>query len=315
MTLTAKIIIAIIFIIILIPYVSNTLKLKKTSAMIIPEQGKHADLSNGKIFYRWHEPKTISSEEIIILVHGFSTPSFVWNGILDDLLSTGKRVLVFDHYGRGFSDRPNVKYDLNLYVSTLEELLKKLNIDNKIHIVGYSMGGPIAADFSSRNNKKISSLSLIAPAGYMPKPPWYFNAFTLPVLGDYIFRAFPSVFKAISASETLFSNDPKSINEDEFNELFSYQTKFEGFTDALLSTIRNSEMINASDIYKRINMLEIKSSVIWGTQDQVVPISGLAKLQKDIPYILFKEIKEGTHDITYRQPTQVGSFLKEFIEN
>ena len=177
------------------------------------------------------------------------------------------------------------------------------------------MGGPIAADFSSRNNKKISSLSLIAPAGYMPKPPWYFKAFTLPVLGDYIFRSFPSVFKAISASETRSSNDPKSIDEDEFNELFIYQTKFKGFTDALLSTIRNTEMANASNIYKKIDNFKIKSLVIWGTEDKVVPISGFDELQKDISYISFKEIKEGTHDITYRQPTQVGYFLKEFIEN
>jgi pimeloyl-ACP methyl ester carboxylesterase len=74
-------------------------------------------------------------------------------------------------------------------------------------------------------------------------------------------------------------------------------------------------MANASNIYKNIDNFKIKSLVIWGAEDKVVPISGLEELQKDISYIFFKEIKEGTHDITYRQPTQVGSFLKEFIEN
>lgn len=300
--------------VILSPYIYNTLKLKNPEDMLIPLEGQITNLTKGKIYYRWFEPEIINNDEIIILVHGFSTPSFVWNGILEDLLSTGRKVLVYDHYGRGFSDRPSTKYSLDFYVSTLEELVLNLKIENEINIVGYSMGGPIAAEFASLNSEKIKTLSLIAPAGYISEPSWYLKAFTYPIIGDYIFRAFPGVFKSISASETAYSDDAKSINDEEFTKLFVNQTFYKGFTDSLLSTIRNFDMSDSSRIYRKIDNLEIDSLVIWGALDKVVPISGYAKLKKDIPSINFKEIKEGTHDITYRQPSQVGIFLKDFIE-
>ena len=78
MTLTA----IIIFItLIIFPYAFNSLKLKNPKKIKIPLYGNHAKLSKGKIYYRWHEPEVLSSNEIIVLIHGFSTPSFVWNGI------------------------------------------------------------------------------------------------------------------------------------------------------------------------------------------------------------------------------------------
>ena len=77
----------------------------------------------------------------MVLVHGFSTPSFVWKGLLNQFTS-GFRVLVYDHFGRGFSERPSVP-DKELYVETLRELIKSQNIKEKVHLVGYSMGGPI----------------------------------------------------------------------------------------------------------------------------------------------------------------------------
>ena len=96
MTLTALTIFITLIVFISFPYIFNTLKLKNPNKIKIPSYGNQASLSKGKIFYRWHEPKVLLSDEIIVLVHGFATPSFVWNGILEDLLSTGRRVLSYD---------------------------------------------------------------------------------------------------------------------------------------------------------------------------------------------------------------------------
>ena len=42
-------------------------------------------LSKGNIYYRWHRPEA-KNGQTIVMVHGFSTPSFVWNGLLSGLL-------------------------------------------------------------------------------------------------------------------------------------------------------------------------------------------------------------------------------------
>ena len=313
MTLTALTIFITVIVLISFPYIFNTLKLKNPNKIKIPPYGNQVFLSKGKIFYCWHEPRELSSDEIIVLVHGFATPSFVWNGILEDLLSTGRRVLTYDHFGRGYSDRPKEKYNINFYVDTLEELLTLLKVSEDLHLIGYSMGGPISALFSHRNKQKVKTLNLIAPAGYIPEPHWAMKLFIMPIVGDYLFKAFPLIYKNISASETENSDDPKAIGKEEFENYFLQQTLYRGFIDSLLSTARNFNMIDSSEAFKKIGLDRINTQVIWGTHDGICPISGLEKLKLDIPEIIFKEIKDGTHDITYRQPSEVGKYLSDFI--
>ena len=72
-------------------------------------------------------------------------------------------------------------------------------------------------------------------------------------------------------------------------------------------------MTDSSESFIKIGIDGIKTQAIWGNLDGVVPISGIKGLKKDVPQTLFKEIKEGTHDITYRQPTEVGKYLADFI--
>ena len=105
-----------------LPYWLKTKDLKKIRLENLPSAGDWAKLSKGNIYYRWHEPKE-KNGQTIVMVHGFSTPSFVWNGLLSGLLNKGFSILVYDHYGRGFSERPITKYSLNFYVETLKELI------------------------------------------------------------------------------------------------------------------------------------------------------------------------------------------------
>ena len=90
----------------------------------IPSQGNWAQLTQGNLYYRWDRPlKENDNGETLVLVHGFSTPHFVWDGIKQILLDSGYSVLVYDHFGRGYSERPAVTYNAELYIESLNELL------------------------------------------------------------------------------------------------------------------------------------------------------------------------------------------------
>ena len=54
-----------------------------------------------------------SAEETIILIHGFPTSSFDYFDVIDQL-SEKYRVVVFDHIGFGFSDKPSSNYTYSL---------------------------------------------------------------------------------------------------------------------------------------------------------------------------------------------------------
>ena len=116
--------IIIILVTLYLPYLFKTFRLKKINVSHIPKEGDWAKLSDGNIFYRWFHPKKeFSNGETIVMVHGFSTPSFVWGGLIDNFCNSGFQVLVYDHFGRGFSERPRINYDKELYIRSLKELM------------------------------------------------------------------------------------------------------------------------------------------------------------------------------------------------
>ena len=72
---------------------------------------------------------------------GFSVPYYIWDPTFKALTDAGFRVLRYDYYGRGFSDRPDVPYTQAFYVRQLAELLDSLKITDSIDLVGLSLGG------------------------------------------------------------------------------------------------------------------------------------------------------------------------------
>lgn len=294
-------------------------KLLNPNKIRIPEGGNLADLKNGKLYYRWFYPEK-ENGEILVLVHGFSTPSVVWEGVLPYLLEEGFKVLVYDHYGRGYSSRPKVKYTKDLFVDSLDELIEHQEISQKINLVGYSMGGPIVAGYAEKHSEKVRSASFIAPAGYMSlSVPWYQKLFyrflTMPIIRQFIGVVAPSIFYGGSATLTLSTlEDEQHVPQERLNEIYREQMKYEGFTRSLLSTIKNFNLFQDKSSFKDIGNSEIPCSVIWGTSDETVSFDGHNEMQKDFNNLFSTVIENGFHDITYSMPTKVAKHLLSFLK-
>jgi len=305
--------------IVFIPYFYSSIKLKNPSKIIKPDYGKFAELKNGNIFYQEFTSDNPIGQ-IVVLVHGFSTPSIVWKGIIPYLTDAGYDVITYDHYGRGFSARPKVDYTKNFYISTLLELIDYLKIEQKVHLIGYSMGGPIVGYFASENPNKVESVNFIAPAGYMfkrkSKPNFYLKILNIPFVSKYISIVFPSLMYGGSSSiELTTEEDENRLSQDELNKIYKEQMKYEGFTRSLLSTAKNFNLFNTQKMYQKLGKMTINASVIWGNEDEIVPFDGLSYLKADYPNINFEVIENGHHDITYALPSIVGKFFCKQLKN
>ena len=307
----------------LLSYLYFYFKLENPEKIRKPADGEFAILEKGNIFFQKFQSQNPNGE-IVFLVHGFSTPSIVWKGVVPFLTKSGFNVIAYDHYGRGYSARPKVNYTKDFYISTLLELKTFLNIDQKVHLIGYSMGGPIVGHFANEFSEMVSSVNFIAPAGYMSQEDsnsnLFFKILTLPVISDYISVVFPSVMYGGNSSIKLSTEeDINKLSQTELNKIYAYQMKFEGFTRSLLSTAKNFNLFNTRNMYKDLGKKNIKSSVIWGSSDEIVSIKGLDSMKNDIPDINVEIINNGKHDITYALPTRVGEFLasqlRSFIKN
>ena len=145
---------------------------------------------------------------------------------------------------------------------------------------------------------------------------FYFKILNTPLINNYISIVFPSLMYGGSSSiELSTKEDEKGLSQDELNNAYKEQMKYEGFTRSLISTVNNFNLFNTQKMYQELGMKNINASVIWGEADEVVPIDGLSYLKLDYPNIKFKVIENGHHDLTYALPSIVGKFLSNQLTN
>jgi pimeloyl-ACP methyl ester carboxylesterase len=116
--------------------------------------------------------------EVVILLHGFAVNSDLnWrrSGILDEL-SERFRVVALDLRGHGLSDKPHAleAYGLAL-VSDVKRLVDHLGLE-RVHLVGYSLGGFIALKLAALNPASVQSTVLIGAGWESPDNSAFFAA-------------------------------------------------------------------------------------------------------------------------------------------
>jgi len=109
----------------------------------------------------------------VLLVHGISTPAIALGAVAQALVDKGGcRVMLFDLFGRGYSDNPSdVPHDIRLFSTQILLVLTSSPLawtgkgSGKFTLIGYSLGGGISATFTSYFPDLVDSLILFAPAG------------------------------------------------------------------------------------------------------------------------------------------------------
>jgi len=260
-------------------------------------------LSDGTVHYRL---EGAADSETVVLIHGFSTPSFVWEAQVASLTRAGYRVLTFDNYGRGFSDRPDAEYNADLTDRLVVELLEALEIAGPVHLVGYSMGGSTSAVFASRHPEKVSSVTFIATAGLGGAD---FPGWSQTPAADWIFRVMgPDVMKDRQAS-----GEPAATDPEGFRAKFARQFDWGGTPRALLSSIRHYPFSGLEDAFGAINEAGIPALIIWGENDQVVPFADAAIAKSLLPSAEVIAYPDIGHALTYAQPELVTVPLMAFL--
>ncbi|KAI8635406.1 alpha/beta-hydrolase [Xylariaceae sp. FL1651] len=129
--------------------------------------------------------------ERVLFVHGISTPVVGLGDLGHEMVKRGCRVMLFDLFGRGYSDAPDdLTYDLRLYVTQLLLVLASSKISwtaaPGFHLVGYSLGGGLCVAFTRYFPHLLRSLALVAPCGLIRRHhvgwwSWlYYNSGLLP---------------------------------------------------------------------------------------------------------------------------------------
>jgi pimeloyl-ACP methyl ester carboxylesterase len=264
-------------------------------------------LSDGVVHYEWAGP---AEGRKVVLVHGFTSPSFIWDHQFAALADAGFRVLRYDLYGRGLSDRPFVRYDRDLFDRQLVELLDSQHLDAPVELVGLSMGGAIVVNFMDRHPERVERYALFAPAGFPLHVPLKYRVIKLPWVGEWISKAFGDrvIRSGLTRHMTI---DP--VTAAEFEGKYVEQMKYKGYKRALLSTLRSNPLMDLSEVYARVGKSGRPGLLFWGNQDHVVSFEHHLLVQKAIPNIEFHALEGMGHTANYEVPEQVNPVLISFL--
>lgn len=250
------------------------------------------------------------SNEVAILIHGFSVPYFIYDPTFKFLTESSFRVLRYDLFGRGFSDRPASRYDIRLFVDQLSGLLDALRFTRPVSLIGLSLGGIIAATFTVQHPERVNKLVLIDPAGAKPislSP--VLRIAKQPIVAETILALVGSEVLIKSFAKDFF--DPALV--DHFMSQYKVQMEFKGFQRAILSTIRHGMLGSFIDTYKALGKMDKRVMLLWGRDDMTVPFEHSFDLRAAMPSVEFHAFENCGHIPHYEKPDQVNPLLLEFL--
>ena len=273
------------------------------------------ELSFGKVHYIYRPSSKKSSSELNIFVHGYSIPMEMWRNVYLALVADDRPCLVFDLYGRGWSDAPDTSMIVDLFVGQIAELLFALNVPyEKYNLFGISMGGKIVQRFTQLYPSKIARLTLCCSVGLNDVKPSKILLCLLstPILGGFLFKL------------VMKNSDNKSVraqwsfpDRDEYRQ---YQNLFKrtcrdhpGFLRSLLKTVLEFDFILTEDSIASIAQHRIPTLILWGEQDVLTPVQNAYKYHRLYQHSSLRVIKGANHSLLIEHPKETIEAIQEFL--
>jgi pimeloyl-ACP methyl ester carboxylesterase len=266
--------------------------------------GQFVRLSGGVTHYEVGGPL---DGQRLVLVHGFSVPAYIWDTTFVALTNAGFRVARYDMFGRGWSDRPDASYSLSMLGMQLRELLDSLGWREPVHVAGLSFGGPVTATFVGAHPERVRSWTLVDPAaGGRQTTPRFFS---WPLVGDVLWQGM-AMPRMAAGQLTDFVTPARWPGWD---DRYRVQMQYRGFGRALLRTRQATEGLATDTLYARAGATKVPTLLIWGTEDNTVPIANAASVRRAIPQMEYHPIDSAGHLPIMERAGVVNPLLIDFL--
>ncbi len=265
--------------------------------------GQFVALSGGVTHYDITGPDT---GRVVVLVHGFSVPSYIWDSTSTALGTAGYRVIRYDLFGRGWSDRPDAAYDGAMYDVQLDELLDSLRITQPIDLVGLSFGGFVTSHYTSTHAARVRTLTMVDPASSTPELPVYLS---WPVVGSWVWQT--TLVPGMAEGQASDFLHPERFPT--WADQYRPQMRYDGFGRALLRTEFALSHTNFGELFAAVSKTGVPVLLVWGKQDTTVPIALSEVARTNIPGIDFFPVDSAGHLPHIEQSALVHAKMQAFF--
>ncbi|EEA05448.1 hydrolase, alpha/beta fold family protein [Cryptosporidium muris RN66] len=260
------------------------------------EKRSEITLSQGTVNYQLHENSTDGI--VTVCLHCYIGTLSDCSYISKYLSSEGFRALRFDFYGHGLSNYKGFGYYTEYdYVEQIVEILQRLgladiknNPNDKINLIGTSLGALIAMNFAIMYPENVKTLILDAPPGLRTK---VFAPYLRYKIVNYPLQLIANIFKPKWAAYQ-FLNPP---TENYISPKLDFRATYYGRQIILtsLQVLLGIDLWYNVELFEKLGQTDIDVLFFWGTEDRLCPLSDaivtLNKYLADSKILLYENCK------------------------
>ncbi|MEM7372158.1 MAG: alpha/beta hydrolase [Bacteroidota bacterium] len=257
-----------------------------------------------------------SSEEAILLLHGWPTSSFLYRKMMQPL-AKHHRVIALDLPGFGKSDKnPGDSFSFRYHGRILDEFVAQLGI-KKVHLVVHDLGGPIGLWWAQQHREQVASYVILNTV-VIPPFSWGVKLFVLMTLVPLV-RKWLSSPAGIRFSMRLGIHDHSILTPE---VLEGYQSPFVRTSDdsaarkSLLKSAHSLHMNGFKDVAEGLANISAPTCLICAEKDRILPRvkETTQHIHALIPHASNYSIPDCGHFLQEEKPTVVATIMSDFYQ-
>lgn len=250
----------------------------------------------------------------LLLVHGYTASVTVWKSSAPLLAERGLHVVALDLLGFGYSEKPSwFEYSIAAQARIVSRFMNRIGI-GRATVVGHSYGGAVAATLALDYPERVENLALVdAVINDDPKNLPIMKLAALPGVGEAItpflmdskrFWKF-RMRHALSRANHYLIDDTRVAN-------VSRPLRSADAQRSLLATSRNW---HAERISRDAQYINQPTLIVWGEDDELIPIQNGYKLHKDILHSRLVVLRDCGHHPQEEKTDAFVDLVSEFCRD
>lgn len=238
----------------------------------------------------------------VVFIHGFPFSHRIFERQMAHLALHNHRAIGIDLRGFGQSDKPWA-IDYDVWAHDIKSVLTELNVEDAA-LVGFSMGGAIAAHFVAAHNSenRISKLILLGAATPIaaPEPE---NKAQLDQFIQYAISDQAAFSKAFV--QNAFHRELSAENLAFYSQM--------GTDATIRAMVRGLEELRLHDLVQELTSINLPTLICHGTQDKVVPFAAGEAQHQLIKNSKLVRFEESGHGLFYDEAEKLNRELHSFV--
>lgn len=246
----------------------------------------------------------------VLFIHGFPGSIEIFKSLVPHL-GDDLRLTMYDRPGFGFSSLEGHRFDLAYEVEVAVGLIQRLNLQN-VTVVGYSAGGPVAAQLALDHPELVRHvvlLSSVLAQEELESDPMV-NTFSSPLIG----KPLAFIFRHTMGEQMLRGLFADIAAEDEAKA----EALFEDVHEIWLQTrtivtmckeMKNFTTRDAAQLLQRLPDLTTRTTIIFGKNDSFQVVEDAYATDRLLPNSELLLLDDAGHFVHYLHPEKVAEII------